>query len=333
MTPIDIARAGALRLADLVCPNGRFTYAYRIGGEPLGGYNLLRHCGAIWAMAEIANSQPDLRSVGKAALRALSWVMASKTQRIETGLCLTGSRPTAKLGGAALAVLACLEVNGRRRHAKLLEAAKRFGMFLVMMRLPNGDFVHKLHLETMRALPFRSEYYTGEALFALARLSAETGDPRWLDPAVDSIHKLAPLDYGVAEQSHWMLYALDLISRSADPDACIRYGAKIVENILDQPAYRARRQSTPTACRSEGMLAFLRMTEGASDPGIIRLRHRALTAVEQNLAMQQSFFHESGAFIHGDRSDDVRIDYIQHNVSSFHAYDRFINGTRPSMRG
>jgi hypothetical protein len=47
-----------------------------------------------------------------------------------------------------------------------------------------------------------------------------------------------------------------------------------------------------------------------------------LRAVEANLGLQMEFRTANGAFIRGGGSDEVRIDYIQHNISSFLAYSR-----------
>ena len=327
--PTAVARAGALRLADMVQKSGRFVYAYWLGGGEIAGYNLLRHSGSVWAMADTANSLADLASVQIAARRALSWLLETKTVPLGQGLCLAGKDGKAKLGGAALATLACLEMNAARQDARLTDAATAFGTFMLMMRLPNGDFIHKVDIPNKKVLPFRSDYYTGEALFALARLYTVTQDTRWRDAAVASIRYLDGIDYGVTAQSHWMLYALDEISRAADTELCTRYGKRIADHILDQPDYRARNQSTPTACRSEGLLAFVRMAAEATDPAIVQTRTRATRAIEENLVQQLAFFDPSGAFVRGEGRDDVRIDFIQHNISSFLHYDRLVlNGVR-----
>lgn len=316
-----IARAGALHLADLVRKSGQFVYAYQLGGEEIAGYNLLRHSGSIWSMADVAGSLSGLESVGRAAQRALAWLLEKRAQSLGKGLCLVGKGQTTKLGGAALAALACLEVNSIQPNAKLVRAARAFGTFILMMRLPNGDFLHKIDIESKKVLPFRSDYYTGEALFALAKLYTQTRDTRWRDAALESIQKLSKIDYGVIEQSHWMLYALDEVGRAVDKDLCSDYGKRIVQHILDYPDYRDRDQSTPTACRSEGMIAFVRLTTKSTDPEICQVRDRALIAIKENLELQRSFFHPSGAFVRGGGRDDVRIDFVQHNISSFLHYD------------
>ena len=323
-TNAEIARTGALHLAELVQKSGQFTYAYWLGGGRIPGYNLLRHCGAIWAMADVARGLPAFHPINRAAKRAVGWLLEKKTRTLDKGLCLAGKGGTSKLGGAALATLACLEVNRTQPDPRLLQASEAFGRFIMMMRLPNGDFIHKIDIDQKKALPFRSEYYTGEALFALAKLYDQTQDTRWRDALVHSARKLSEIDYGVMEQSHWMLYALNATSRFAITELCVNYGKRIVEDILDRPDYRSRNQSTPTACRSEGMLAFVAMSADSTDPEVRRVRKRAITAIEENLDQQRVFFDPSGAFIRGSGKDDVRIDFIQHNISSFLHYERIV---------
>lgn len=72
------------------------------------------------------------------------------------------------------------------------------------------------------------------------------------------------------------------------------------------------------ACRTEGLLAFVRMTPPKSSDSSNRVD--ALKCIEENLARQLIFQTADGAFTRGggDRRDqEVRIDYIQHNISAF----------------
>ena len=48
VTPLEVARRGAARLAALVMADGRFLYRYDARTGAAGrGYNLLRHCGVV----------------------------------------------------------------------------------------------------------------------------------------------------------------------------------------------------------------------------------------------------------------------------------------------
>src|SRR5437879_26537 len=77
---LAVAVHGARRLADLVEPSGRFIYTYDYPLRRNAGYNLLRHCGALWSMLVVADRldaqgrhQPAAGIVDKAHA-ALSWL-------------------------------------------------------------------------------------------------------------------------------------------------------------------------------------------------------------------------------------------------------------------
>ena len=73
---LTIAIEGAECLARLVDRRGKFLYRYDADNPgPSTGYNILRHCGTIWAMTEIANRAGPLPDVAAAAQRAAEWLI------------------------------------------------------------------------------------------------------------------------------------------------------------------------------------------------------------------------------------------------------------------
>jgi hypothetical protein len=337
--PRAIASAGARHLANLVQPDGRFIYHYGRDRRAKPGYNLLRHCGTAWAMADVAKHLDGHEAVMEAARFAMVWLLGKRTKEAPSDFSLAGRTVVgkggfAKTGGAALAALACLALahnaHGKELDPDWVAQAESFGDYLLSVRREAGDFVDKIHLETGADTGFRSEYYTGEALFALAQIYEATGNERWIGPVVDSLHKLGARDYGVEEQVHWMLYALDAAGRLSEPEPFVDYAGRIARSIFDAPFYRMRMESCPIACRSEGLLAFLRLTEKASGYGVSELRREAYRTVRENLDLQRRFFRPSGAFVRGAGKEDVRIDFVQHNISSFLHFDT-LNRRQPLL--
>jgi hypothetical protein len=162
-------------------------------------------------------------------------------------------------------------------------------------------------------------YYTGEALLALLALYRLTKEEKWLNAVRDIETDLAPEDYGVKEQSHWMLYSLEFLSQFEASPLYFQHAEKIVRHILDNPEYLSWERSTPIACRSEGLLAFLRMKLPETADKNTSLRERCIRQVQYNLDKQLTFRLPDGSFIRGGndrRNNEVRIDYIQHNISS-----------------
>lgn len=313
----EIAEQSVHQLAAQVDDNGRFLYAYNFSGGELKGYNYLRHCGAVWSMAEISYYIGVGKNVEEAIVRALEWMINNHSLVIDGRRCIVSRNFNAKLGGAGLAMLACLAVfrlNGAERYLRL---SMEFSEFALALQRSDGDFIHKLSIRTGEVSSFQSNYYTGEALFGLGQLARFTSDERISDRVRHSINGLSARGYGVREQSHWMLYALKESSRICDLDLVVQYAKNIVNKIIDDPSYRLRRQSTPIACRSEGLLAFLELVAESGCPNLENIRKEAWQTACENLMLQFEFFDKFGVFVKGEKCDKVQIDYIQHNASSF----------------
>ncbi len=325
-SPDIIARTAANKLAALVKKKGRFQYRYDAAtGERLSGYNILRHCGSIWSMAEAASeirAPAKLLSTCRLALDYLFRNCLRHTGAADIQ-CVVEKDMT-KLGGNGLAILALLACHRQSPDKSLLGAAGDLGRYILGEMRPDKDFHHKRSFPGGQLQEFRSGYYTGEALFGLARLYEVTGERVWLDAALKSELALASRDYGVEEQSHWCLYAIDSLHQSEPFPELYEHGRRIVEHIIEYPAYRDRNLSTPTACRSEGMLAFLRMARRADIAADRAFRERCLAEVEENLRLQLQFRRPDGAFVEGGGKSRVRIDFIQHNLSSFLDYHRLV---------
>lgn len=327
--PRTVAIEGAQCLARLVDRRGKFLYRYDADSPgPSSGYNILRHCGTIWAMTEVANQAGPLPEVLAAARRATDWLIERhiRPYGTTTTRCVVAG-DNVKLGGNGLAILALLEVAAATGEERLAALARELAGYIALQRQPDGNFAHKRRYSTDEILPFHSDYYTGEALFGLLRLAAAAGEGQWLEVAEDSEKLLAAGRYGVAQQSHWMLYALEQLHRFR-PAALYREHAKaIADDILNLPAYRETYRSTPIACRSEGLLAFLRLCEtvpkdAADRPAFDRAAASCRGVIHENLELQLGYRRPNGSFISGRDKSEVRIDYIQHNISSFLGYSR-----------
>jgi hypothetical protein len=324
-----VAQAAANRLAGLVKPDGSFLYCYHAGrGVERPDYNILRHAGSIWSLAEASRHLPLGRHAGDAAQRGLLWLVGQRLLPLTPGLICVVEDGKIKLGGSALAALAImsyLDTDWPRpsEHSTRLEkVADALCAYLLSQATPDGDFVHKRDAATFAVEPFRSEYYTGEALFAL--LSALRRQPHQtpLHVARDLLHGLAGRGYGVEQQSQWMMYAAETAWTIRPDAALLSYMDDVVDNILDVPLYRARQCSTPVACRSEALLCALRTWRRAGLEGQPRFA-QVEREVAFNLSLQFMDYLPDGAFRRGFGRNKVRIDYIQHNLSAFSGYSRF----------
>lgn len=323
MTNLDIALSGADYLAQLVDGDGRFKYRFDpVSGSVAEGYNVLRHCGAVWAMLEAGEHGDAKEKIRDAGFRAITYLL-NEFMHFSPDYrhaCIVENN-SIKLGGNALAIMAMLSVYRATGDDILKTLSESLGKYILKDLKPDGDFVHKRYLTSGKISDFKSMYYTGEALLALLQLFEASGNELWLNAAIRSEDMLMHQDYGVKEQSHWMLYALEQLCRHRWDGNHARHAGKIARHILDYPEYRSWGRSTPTACRSEGLLAFIRLVD--QGPGKVEyaaLREQCVAAVETNLAEQRRFRRDDGGFVRGGadhRSNEVRIDYVQHNVSAF----------------
>lgn len=325
---LAVARSGALRLAKLTGTDGRFRYRYDSESDKdQTGYNVLRHAGTIWAMLDVFATTRD-PALLSAAERASAFLLDQylRFYKHVRGTCISEDNKI-KLGGNALSALALLQVYRLTGDSFLLAVAERLCHFMLDQRVEHGDFVHKRYYRSGKISEFRSEYYVGEALLALISCYEITGDNKILQEVRSVEAELAQQDYGVKEHSHWMLYSLEMLQRHDDSSHIYDHAAKIAHEIVFDPKYISWGRSTPIACRSEGLLAFLRMDHKGADNS--ELFSAARERVEGNLLAQMNFFVEDGSFVRGggDRRDrEVRIDYIQHNISSFLHYARLASG-------
>lgn len=331
MTGIDpktaglVARRGATRLMRLVQEDGRFIYRYSGTGVPkqTKAYNALRHCGAAWSMLDTARQLGEMTAVADAAERAVHYLISHFIHPFgDDGRRCVVDKGKVKLGGSGLALLAVTELYRLKKTDSLLDLARGLGQYITSQQRADGDFVHSLVHATEKERSFRSDYYTGEALFGLMWLHEVTGEENWLDSVVASEERLLERNYGVEAQSHWMLYALEALYAARPSKAYLEHARRIAEHIVAFPTYRDRARSTPIACRSEGLLAYVRLLERAGTTGCAPAAWDCVNTVRENLEMQLKFKTANGAFICGSDSNEVRIGYIQHNISSFLAFSR-----------
>jgi hypothetical protein len=320
----QIAGQGAKVLSSLVLEDGKFIYRYRAAEGPKAGrkYNVLRHCGTAWAMLDVGQ-QLGSECVLEAAGRAVRHMIGNYLfpYGSESLLCVVDDG-NIKLGGNGLALLALAELFELTKDYELLDVARKLGQYIISEQRPDGDFVHSRVYATQKERDFRSDYYTGEALFGLLRLYETTNEKQWLECAISSARELFKVQYGIYAQSHWMLYALERLFYATASDIYLEHARQIAEHIVLFPDYRKENRSTPIACRTEGLLAFFRTVERAATKRFSPTSSDCLREIRKNLGLQIKFLTPKGEFVRGGGSEEVRIDYIQHNISSFLAYSR-----------
>ncbi len=207
-------------LVDGLGPDGSFVYRYdRDAGARLGGYNLVRHAGAVTALYQTALAgRPELLAP---ADRALAYLLERRVDHEDwTAIAADDSR--AKLGTASLTVAALVHrrlASGDDRHDDLLA---RLGRFLVAQQEPDGAVLNLWDPRTAAPVPGEyGRFATGEALWALALLDRHHPGG-WLQPlsALADHVALARDDVDgqlLREPDHWAAYAFAEMAAPGGP--------------------------------------------------------------------------------------------------------------------
>lgn len=324
-TARDIALAGAHRITELCDDKGKFTYAHNpLTGEDQEDYNVIRHCITTWALFEAYERYGQDKKYLDTAKRALTFLRKVYVRPYldhKDRMCVLSELGTIKLGAQGCAIIILCKAYETTGGQEFLNEAIQIGYTVLDMRRKRGEFYHELSAQTGHATTFKSPFYVGEALLGLCALYTTTQDEGWLNMTEQSLTRLAERNYGVTEQSHWMLYALNAFDTDRPNDSFLDYAKNIARNMMESPDYLESGYSTHIAVHSEGLLCFLNMLIRRKDNTYKTLYEEFLKLTEICLHKQAEYFRPDGNFVEGDSSSWVRIDYIQHNILAFMMYD------------
>ncbi|MCR4274510.1 MAG: hypothetical protein NUW02_00455 [Candidatus Campbellbacteria bacterium] len=361
-TYLEAARLGGNYLAAHTNTDGSFVYQYNpVTDTESSSYNIVRHAGTTYSLLELYEATHEQKYL-TAAESALNYLAESAVPCpfMSDALCIEEGNET-KLGGNALAVLAFTkylsiaeEATGTTTTAyPYLSLAQQLANFITNTQAPDGEFtVHNVTIDTGERSAFESEYYPGESIFALARLFELDRDTKWIDAAHRGAHWLIEVrDADVAIQNlnhdHWLLYGLNELYANRPDEIYLAHTQKIVQSIVaaqhtnktgDQEDWNGGfydpPRSTPTATRSEGLGAAYWLFKKAGDDAYAFV---ALDAMEKAVVFQlRTQFTASqlrtlkgnssgvGGFHESLDGYAIRIDYVQHNISSLLALDRIL---------
>jgi small neutral amino acid transporter SnatA (MarC family) len=148
--------------------DGTWLYEYDAdSGVDLGGYNVVRHAGAIMGLYQAAaDGYPGAL---ESADRGMEWVRQNLLEHDDWTALRDGNRvPT---GGTALLVAGLVERRLHTGDATEDELLKSLGRFLVAQTNPDGAVIAQFDPVALEPVAdSRSRYYTGEAYWALARM-------------------------------------------------------------------------------------------------------------------------------------------------------------------
>jgi hypothetical protein len=319
----DARRAAGAAAARLVAgqrPDGSYEYLVDTSGRDLGGYNATRHAGVTLSLYQAGERE--------AADRGLRWMQRRLARRGGWAALTEGG--VAPLGASALMLAALVERRERTGDGSHDGLMRELGEFLVAMQRADGDFHVYAYPATGEVdRESISQYFAGEALWALARLDAHLRDRRWRDAAVRAARFVAverddtdfvpvpPLNdhwaaYGFAEMAAWPLadhaadYARALHSRF---HLLIRWEAQRDAGAPYSWTHGPSKRAAALGTWVEGQAALARLAR--ADTRLRDLRTETLASTRCGAAVLVARQRE-GAWFHDGAT---RMDDQQHAIS------------------
>ena len=268
--------------------NGMFEY--RINMDPRiivkEKYNILRHAGAIYALTQYYQYQPDADTLS-VILRAGRYLQTESMHPVpgmEPMLAIwsdpeinrSGKPLQAKLGGTGLGLLALLSIEKIHPGFTPLRDLQALGRFIVYMQKDDGNVYSKfIPSQGGRWDKWESLYYPGEAAFGLLMLYEQDPSDIWLKSACRILDYLARSRENSTDipADHWALLAtgklLSFENRVQLPvsiELLTNHAFQICDSMLQSQikgkamaryngGFDKDGRTTPTATRLEGLLA------------------------------------------------------------------------------
>jgi hypothetical protein len=339
-TLLESARAGGDYLVRMQKRDGSFHYYYDAASDRFESrrYNIIRHAGAALSLLELYKTTGGVRYL-ESARRAVKF-LETRFRRVpaRNRIYVLDFDGKAKLGanGLALVVLATqLQLDPKFADRK---SATGLAHQILAMQRKDGSFETRVRIQENDPSGPDSLYYPGEAMLGLIRLFALNHDKQHLQAAKRAtdflIESQSKMDSLPADA--WLMQALEALYSIDHEKKYADHIIALAEAIIADQYTAADREdyggfgpgaprATPTASRAEGLVAAYRVARSIDDPRASKiaasLQASAVFQLTQQVTSRNgkslpNSSRAAGGFRESLTSMRVRIDFVQHNISS-----------------
>jgi uncharacterized protein YyaL (SSP411 family) len=335
------AKSGGDYLVRMQKPDGSFHYYYDAGSDRMESrrYNIVRHAGTALSLLDLYGATRDYRYL-KSSRSAIAFLKTRfRSVRSGRSLYVLDFDRKAKLGASGLALAALArQIQLDPKFADRSSAAKLANLIIGLQR-DDGSFQMRYQIQSGDEQGIDSLYYPGEALLGLIRLFKLSRDRRLLTAArrgveflIASQRQMNPLP-----PDSWLMQALWDLHSTAPQIEYARHAIAIADAMIadqydqnDGNVYAGGfgpgpPRATPAASRAEGLVSAYRLARSIGDPRSSKIASALKSCAHFQLAQQ--FTPENdvslpnprrarGGFREGLTSTGIRIDFVQHNISS-----------------
>ena len=293
--------------------NGQFVYeTHPNPAVPIvPEYNILRHCGTLYALAHYhIHAKGDLSVLVKGTgfvIRDCLSPLSDEHPKLlaiwsHPEITLVGRPLQAKLGGAGLALIAFSTIDKVKPGAVPIHKCQQVAEFIMHMQKKDGSYFSVYYpFSGGKSALWTSLYYPGEAALGLLLLHHRDKDQRWLDTAARTVNFLVTSQEKKKEvlKDHWILLTLerylplhDKVTKKdqIDRQRILQHAQRTLTMFLDEQepqdghkdydgSFTSDGLTNPAATRLEGMLAALNFVPESET----ELRQRLSNSIQKGI--------------------------------------------------